>query len=162
MRRIASLAVLALGLLTAACGGSNKEAKAPSGSAKASTSSASSGDAAQGATPNDTAKSSLKRSTVRATIQQGLGMFLQKVSVEDRPVFLGGKFHGYRIAALKGDLASTELKAGDVVTRVNGLPIERPEQALEAFRSLEISSELRIDYERDGEPRALRYAIVED
>lgn len=159
MRRITPMAVLAFGLLTAACGGSNKEAKAP---ATGKASAASSAAETSSATPNDTAKSSLKRSTVRATIQQGLGMFLQRVSVEDRPVFLGGKFHGYRIAALKGDLAATELKAGDVVTRVNGLPIERPEQALEAFRSLEISSELRIDYERDGEPRALRYAIVED
>jgi hypothetical protein len=151
---------LALAVFAAACGGSKQDAKSPP-PAQWKSSSASDSPAVD-PKGGDTAKSQLKRSTVRTTVQQGLGAFLQKVTVDERPVFLGGKFHGFRIVALKGDLASTELKPGDVVTRVNGLPIERPEQALEAFRSLEISSELRIDYEREGEPRALRYAIVED
>ena len=55
-----------------------------------------------------------------------------------------------------------DLKGGDVVTHINGFPIEHPEEALEAFKSLEVSSELRVDYEREGVPRDLRYAIVDD
>ena len=55
-----------------------------------------------------------------------------------------------------------DLKPGDVVFGVNGFPIERPEQAQTAFESLEVSSELRVDYERDGQPRELVYAIVDD
>ena len=66
-----------------------------------------------------------------------------------------GKFHGFRIAALQatGVLAGVDLKPGDVVTRVNGMPIEHPEEALEAFNSLEVASELRVAYERDGRAR---------
>jgi hypothetical protein len=30
------------------------------------------------------------------------------------------------------------------------------------FESLEVASELRIAYERDGQPREIAYAIVED
>jgi type II secretory pathway component PulC len=83
--------------------------------------------------------------------------------VVDGPVFLAGKFHGFRIGALKGkDWQGVDLKAGDVVTRVNGFTVERPENAFEAFQSLEVASELRVDFERDGEPRSLRYAIVDD
>lgn len=158
MRTLALAGLLAVALVSAACGGSQKETRSA-----ASTSSTTSARTDVAPEPKgDTAKSTLKRSAAKATVQQGLGAFLQKVTVDERPVFLGGKFHGWRITALKGDLSGIELRPGDVVTRVNGLPIERPEQALEAFRSVEVSSEIRIDYEREGEPRALRYAIVED
>ncbi len=112
--------------------------------------------------PTDGGAGKLRRSQLRSIVGQGLGAFLQNVSLDDRPVFLGGKFHGFRITQLRGELASSSLRPGDVVTRVNGMPIERPEHALEAFRSLEVASELRIAYERDGEARELTYAIVED
>jgi len=51
---------------------------------------------------------------------------------------------------------------GDVVTAVNGFSIERPEQALSVFDSLQVASELRVAYERDGQPREIVYAIAED
>jgi S1-C subfamily serine protease len=105
----------------------------------------------------------LRRSVVDAVLAAGPGAFLQSVAVDDRAVFLAGKFHGFRIAALRGDAwTGVDLRPGDVVTRVNGFPIEHPEQAAEAFYSLRVASELRVEYERDGEPRELRYAIVED
>ncbi len=106
----------------------------------------------------------LTRSTVRAVISQGLGAFLQHVELDDKPVLVAGKFRGFRIAALRdtGFWSAVDLKPGDVVTRVNGFPIERPEQAQRAFESLAVASELRVSYERDGEPHQLVYAIVED
>ncbi len=55
-----------------------------------------------------------------------------------------------------------DLKAGDVVTGVNGFPIERPEQAQTAFDSLEVSSELRVEYDREGQARELVYGITDD
>jgi type II secretory pathway component PulC len=55
-----------------------------------------------------------------------------------------------------------DLRAGDVVTHINGFPIEHPEEALEAFKSLDVASELRVEYEREGVPHELRYAIVDD
>ncbi|HEY8039671.1 MAG TPA: serine protease [Polyangiaceae bacterium] len=105
----------------------------------------------------------LARSAVHDVVSQGLGTFLQRVTVDDQPVFAGGKFHGFRIAALRADpfWTGVDLKAGDVVTAVNGFPIERPEQAQTAFDSLEVASELRVAYERDGQTRELVYAIVD-
>jgi type II secretory pathway component PulC len=100
---------------------------------------------------------------VREVLAQGPGAFLQRVAVDDNPTFIAGKFHGFRIAALRGDAwHGVDLKPGDVVTRINGFPIEHPEEAAEAFYSLKVASELRVEYERDGVPRELRYTIVDD
>ena len=106
----------------------------------------------------------LPRSAVHAVVAQGLGVFLQRVEVDDHPVMTGGRFHGFRIAALRDApfWAGVDLKPGDVVTSVNGMPIERPEQAQTAFDSLEVASELRVAFERDGRPQELVYAIVDD
>jgi hypothetical protein len=103
------------------------------------------------------------RSAVHAVVSQGLGMFLRRLDLDDQPVFVGGKFHGFRIAALR-DAAfwnGVDIHPGDVVTSVNGFPIERPEQAQTAFDSLEVASELRVALERSGQPREVVYSIVD-
>jgi len=105
----------------------------------------------------------IRRSAVRSVLAAGPGAFLQKVTLDDNPVFTAGKFHGFRIAALQADsFRDIDLKPGDVVTRIEGMPIEHPEEAVEAFYTLQVASELRVDYERDGVPRTLRYRIVDD
>jgi type II secretory pathway component PulC len=106
----------------------------------------------------------VRRTAVMNVLGGGLGLFLQKVSLEDHPMMKDGRFHGFRVAALSdpGFWSGVDLRAGDVVTSVNGMPIEHPEEALEAFKALGIASEVRVAYERDGQPRELRYEIVED
>ncbi len=107
--------------------------------------------------------SSIRRSEVRQFVKNGVGALMQRVIVDvDKPVFRQGKFLGFRITQMPRDWAGVDLKPGDVVTAVNGFSIERPEAAYEAMQSLEVASELRVDYERNGEPRSLRYAIVDD
>jgi S1-C subfamily serine protease len=103
------------------------------------------------------------RSAVEEVVSQGLGMFLRRLDVDDHPVFVGGKFHGFRIAGLRDAQfwSGVDLKPGDVVTTVNGFPIERPEQAQTVFDSLEVASELRVGVERSGQPRELVYTIVD-
>ena len=148
--------VLAIGL--SACGSSPPPAvMAPAaGSTKEV-----GGAAAVPNSPSSLPTTILRRAAVHAVVAKGLGYFLQRVAIDDRPVFLAGKFHGFRIAALNGDgWRGVDLRPGDVVIHVNGFPIERPEQAMEAFRSLDVASELRVDYERDGVPRELRFSIV--
>lgn len=115
-------------------------------------------------TPPATPDHTLPRSAVRAVVDQGLGYFLQRVELDDHPVMAAGKFHGFRIASLRDPdfWAGVDLKPGDVVTGVNGFPIERPEQAQTAFDSLQVASELKVAYDRDGQPRELVYAIVDD
>lgn len=149
-------------LFLSACGGGaatpKKEAKAPTAAPETTAArvTAPAGD------PKANPSAGIARSKVKAVVGDGPGSFLQKIVLDDRPVFVGGKFHGFRVVSLKDFLASSELRAGDVVTRVNGMPIERPEQALEVFRALPTAKELRVSYERDGEPKELRYPITED
>jgi hypothetical protein len=120
------------------------------------------GDAGGSATSRSGA--ALSRSAVRSVVAAGLGAFLQRIEFEDRPVFVGGRFHGFRVAALHDPafFRGVDLRAGDVITGVNGFSIERPEQAASVFDSLQVASELRVTYERDGQPRALVYSIVDD
>jgi type II secretory pathway component PulC len=154
MRRyLAFLEAIALAL--AACGGASS---APASPSKAHSAGAPAADSA--GAPEHV----LSRSAVHTAVAQGLGALLQHVDLDERPVFVSGKFRGFRIAALR-DAAfwrGVDLKPGDVVTHVNGLPIERPEQALKAFESLDAASELRVSYERGGEPRELVYPIIDD
>jgi general secretion pathway protein C len=156
------VAVLASSVL-AACGGgvsATANVAAPSTAQPASPAAPAAPVAAAEPAPDH----ALRRSAVRGVVQIGLGYFLQKVVLDDHPVMQDGRFHGFRIAALRDSAfwRGVDVKPGDVIVRVNGLPIEHPEEALEAFRSLEVASELRVEYERDGKPRELRYAIVDD
>lgn len=153
--RVRALFVLVAGMT--ACGGSAapRAATPPSPSPGAI--------AATTAGPATTDRG-LSRSAVKAVVARGLGAFLQRIELADEPVFLGGRFHGFRIAAFNDPAfwAGVDLKVGDVVTSVNGMPIERPEQALAAFDSLQVASELRVSYERQGRAASLVYPIVDD
>lgn len=119
--------------------------------------------AEEAAAPAHPAK--LRRARVREVLAEGPGAFLSRVELEEAPVTASGKFVGFRIAKLRGDPTfweGVDLRPGDVVTRVNGFPIERPDDAFRAFQSLDVASELRVDYLRDGAPRALVHPIVDD
>jgi type II secretory pathway component PulC len=168
MRTLAILSVLALATL-GACADStatSKPAAAPASPAASAPPPAAPASSAPTAAdrPSDHA---VARAAVHAVLSDGLGAFLERVDVDDQPVFLGGKFHGFRIAALRdgaswaGFWSGVDLKPGDVVTSINGFPIEHPEQAQTAFESLEVASELRVAYERAGEKREIVYAIVD-
>lgn len=102
---------------------------------------------------------------MKRAIQAGPPAILQKVELDDRPVVAGGKFLGFRLNALRGDKNSrkgVDLKPGDVVTRVNGLPVEHPEDMIRVFDSLKDAKEVRVDYERNGAAKTLSVPIVED
>ncbi len=47
------------------------------------------------------------------------------------------------------------------MTRVNGLPIERPEQFMKAWEGLRGCRRLVVDYLRSGRPKQLTYAVVD-
>ncbi|GEM_PF-1196179 len=101
----------------------------------------------------------LWREDVDRTVQAGLGLFLQRVVVE--PSLEDGAFVGWEIRDLLPPEAwsSVDLRPGDVVTSVNGLPLEREDQAFDAFQSLLKASELRVTYIRAGETRELLFRI---
>ncbi|HZS40173.1 MAG TPA: hypothetical protein VFF06_25255 [Polyangia bacterium] len=90
------------------------------------------------------------------------GMFLQKVVPEPR--FRGGRFYGWRLAQFfPGDarFAGVDVRAGDVILRVNGSSVERPEQLMEVWDGLRKARELVVELERAGAPKRLRWIISE-
>jgi general secretion pathway protein C len=105
----------------------------------------------------------IRRAELDPILEAGLGRFLQ--GVESEPYVREGDFVGFRVLALWPDdprFRNAGIEPGDVVTSVNGHPIERPAQALKAWQSLRVASELMVEILRDGERRTLRFAIVDD
>jgi len=147
---IRSALALALALALTACGGST--APPPAKTAKVANDAPVAGDSKP--------VTALRRADVRGAIAQGLGVFLQNVSVDDYPVMQNGKFYGFKIKELNPDWI-VDLRPGDVVTRINGVVPERPDDADNAFRSLEKATALKVDFEREGKPRTLELPIVD-
>jgi S1-C subfamily serine protease len=141
-------ALLAFGLL--ACGGSAPP-PAPIPPPPAPT------PLAAPATPAGT----LRRADVNAVIDAGFARFLQTLDVE--PSLDAGRFRGWTIVELRSEelFGGVDLRAGDVVTSVNGLPIERETEAWSAFESLRGAEQLTVAYARGGTSRTLSYRIVQ-
>jgi len=90
------------------------------------------------------------------------GRFLARIDSEPR--FREGRFHGWRLRAFfPGDprFARVDLRPGDVVVRVNGQRLERPDDLFAVWTALRTARELVVELERDGAPRTLRWTIVD-
>lgn len=105
-------------------------------------------------------KGSVSRTALVATVDAGLGRFLQRVDVEAS--LDAGRFRGFRIVALhpSGYWAGVDLQPGDVVTAVNGKPIKTEMQAYDAFQSLKRADAIRVSILRGGKARTLVIPIV--
>jgi S1-C subfamily serine protease len=104
----------------------------------------------------------VKRSALGRTLDAGLGTWLRGIDVEAK--LERGHFQGWLVRSLyDGDpcWADVDLRAGDIVTRINRRPIERPEQAQIVWTGLRASHEIVVDYLRDGRPRTLTFSVVE-
>ncbi|MEM9192913.1 MAG: hypothetical protein AAGF12_27305 [Myxococcota bacterium] len=102
------------------------------------------------------------RSDLTVVLDAGLGRFLQ--GVETEPHVDGGRFVGFRVLSFYPEeprFEGLDLEPGDVIRRVNGQSIERPEQALRVWNGLRVASELLIEYQRGEEERELRFEIVD-
>src|SRR4051794_761048 len=138
-----------------ACGGGSP----PPSSTPPPSSSARTVSSAEPPAPVPPRPGGLSRSEAVAALSRGFGAFLARVQVE--PALSNGKFRGWRVVKLSSDpmWRGVDLAPGDVVTQVNGLPIEHPEQALSAFQSLAVAKELRVSLERNGARREIVYPI---
>ncbi|MEY2933816.1 MAG: hypothetical protein RL033_4565 [Pseudomonadota bacterium] len=103
----------------------------------------------------------LWRRDVNASLEAGLGRFLQHADLE--PEVSAGAFVGFRIVELRPPAwwAGIDLAPGDIVTQVNGMPIEQPTEAHAAFESLRSSDKLTVKYLRRGEARELTFSILD-
>jgi type II secretory pathway component PulC len=104
----------------------------------------------------------IRRSELARVLDTSPGYFLQHVQTEPR--FRAGRFAGWRLVSFfPGDarFAGVDLQAGDVVTRINGRPIEQPDQFMRVWTELRSSNQLVVDVERDGAARTLRWIIAD-
>ena len=111
--------------------------------------------------PSTTA-GAIRRAELAKVLDASPGYFLQHVQTEPR--FAHGRFHGWRVVSFfPGDsrFAGVDLQAGDVVTRVNGKPIEQPDQFMAVWTELRTSKELIVDVERAGAAHTLRWTIAD-
>jgi S1-C subfamily serine protease len=104
----------------------------------------------------------LRRSAVSRTLDAGLGQWLAGGVDVDRSL-AGGRFQGWAVRSLyPGDpcYREVDVRVGDVVVRINGQSIERPEQASEVFSSLRTAPALVVDLLRGGQSRTVTIAIA--
>ena len=104
----------------------------------------------------------LRRAAIVRVVDRGLGQWLSQVRVA--PARSGRKFTGWEIRELYPDnpcYRAVDLQAGDVVTRVNGASLEKPDQANQVFQGLRTAPGLDIELMRQGVPRRVSLAIVD-
>jgi type II secretory pathway component PulC len=104
----------------------------------------------------------IARAELARVLDAAPGYFLQHVESEAR--FRQGRFQGWRlITFFNGDprFTSVDIRPGDVILRVNGNTVERPEYLMQVWESLRTARELTVDVERDGQVRRLRWTIAD-
>jgi hypothetical protein len=150
--RCALAAVLAVSVAVA-CGGSYPESEYPS-------------TPPHGVTPPEDDQAppppgSLWRRDVNAVLDGGLGLFIQHADLA--PEMQQGTFVGFKIVELRppGWWQGVDLQPGDVIVQVNGMPIEQPTEAHDAFESLRKGDKLVVHYTRGTEARDLTYTIID-
>jgi hypothetical protein len=118
------------------------------------------GRVAPAATKAPTAVTAFQRADVERVVDAGLGRFLAHVTIEPR--LSAGKFAGWSIVALDPPEAwrGVDLKPGDVVTKINGMAIEREMEAFDAFQAVRQAPVLDVSYLRQDQPRRLRFDII--
>ena len=80
---------------------------------------------------------------------------------EIRPHIEEGRPSGISITAIKPNTVfrKMRLRNGDIITGVNGTPIETVEDAMKIFSDLRSASELQVEIKRRGQKRVLNYKI---
>lgn len=109
------------------------------------------------------ARHTVDRDALLRLAERGPGWLLQRVTLE--PVRRDDTFFGYRIAdaseSVRREMAP-QLERGDVVKRVNGVELERPDDYVEAWSRLPRTDAVEIDFVRDGEAQTARWVVVEE
>src|SRR6187551_4016897 len=74
-----------------------------------------------------------------------------------QPVFAGGKMRGFRVypGANRQAFARLGLRAGDLVTAINGTPLDDKDRAQEIFGTLSSSTDARVTVTRNGRQQEL-------
>ncbi|MDH5326066.1 MAG: type II secretion system protein GspC [Gammaproteobacteria bacterium] len=86
---------------------------------------------------------------------------MSKFPLRVQPYNKGGKLVGYRVRPGKDRklLGMLGLRNGDVVTSVNGIPLDNPLKALEIIKALPSTTQFTVDFERNGVPQSSSFTL---
>jgi general secretion pathway protein C len=88
---------------------------------------------------------------------------LNQVTTQARiiPAFRDGQPQGFKLFSIRPDslFARLGLRNGDVLHRINGLPLDSVERGLEAFQKLREAPRIELEVERDGQPVRQTYSM---
>ncbi|MGD0835034.1 MAG: S1C family serine protease [Polyangia bacterium] len=104
----------------------------------------------------------LKRGPLLRLLDAGLPRWLQ--GVEGDRALADHRFQGWLVKSIYPDdpcYQDLDLRPGDIVQKVNGKAIERPEQAFDVAQALRTAPALVVDYLRDGKARKLSLGITD-
>jgi hypothetical protein len=113
--------------------------------------------------PEDGQQQTVRRDALLKLFERGPGWLLQQVTLE--PVRQNEQFAGYRIAGATEsarERMAPQLQVGDVVTRVNGVALERPDDYLAAWSKLPRTRQVSVAFRRDGDPKTARWVVIEE
>ncbi len=99
----------------------------------------------------------IHRAALDEILRAGPSWLLKRVPIEE--VMSRGKFIGWRVQRFPAQWENVDLRPGDIVRSVNGMPLETPDRFWTAWTSLAVASELSVGFERDGQKRELRIPI---
>ena len=108
-------------------------------------------------------KSTARGSTItvnRKDIQNSLKDINKLMSeVRIRPHFKDGQSDGLSVSRIKGGSVFSKLglRNGDIVQKINGEPINSPDEVLALYEKLKSGSRVSLDVTRKGEPKTMNY-----
>ena len=91
----------------------------------------------------------LARAQVDQVLLRRPGWLLSKIEIEE--VLRQNKFVGWRLVRMPSEWDGSGLQPGDVVTDVNGLSLEKPDDLWNAWLAMADANELKIAFEREGQ-----------
>jgi general secretion pathway protein C len=110
-----------------------------------------------GAAPAPAASAALRASPnlaqqIQAMAQGNPGAITQ--IMRPQPVFANGQQRGYRVypGRDRQQFARLGLMPGDLVTEINGTPLDDPSRGMEILQSINSASEVTVTVERNGQP----------
>lgn len=111
-------------------------------------------------TDSESRKVALKRAEVEEAISD-VNNLMQQVRI--RPHFKNGKPDGLTLTRIRPDsiFRKLGLRSGDVLTGIDGNPIESVDDALKFYNSLKTSSNVGIQLRRRGKVETIDYSIEE-
>jgi general secretion pathway protein C len=72
-----------------------------------------------------------------------------------------GKVEGFRASEVKpgGIFGMVGIRNGDILVRMNDLPVDSPEKAIQSLASLKGQNRIKLDLIRDGQPTTMSYDV---